>query len=182
MSSFVPQKVFFTRGYGLHKERLSSFELALRKAGIASFNLVTVSSIFPAGCRRVSPSEGLAGLVPGQIVYCVLARSDTQERGRMATAGVGVAVPRARDHFGYLSEHHGHGMTAAEAGDYVEDLAVEMLCTVMGIDYDANATWDEKRQIWKIQGSIYESFNVVQTKQGRAGLWTTVLAAAVFCG
>lgn len=182
MHGYVPKKVFFTRGHGVHKERLSSFEMALRKAGIASFNLVTVSSIYPAGCQRVSKETGLKNLTPGEIVFCVMARSDTNERGRLATAGVGVAVPRARDQFGYLSEHHGYGMPEKDSGDYVEDLAVEMLCTILGVDYDTSADWDEKREIWRISGDIYDSFNIVQTKQGKAGLWTTVLAAAVFCG
>lgn len=178
---FVPRGVFFTRGFGIHRERLSSFERALRKAGIASYNLVSVSSIFPAGCKRVPREEGLRKLAPGQVVYCVMARQDTNEKGRLTSAGVGVAVPRDRSRFGYLSEHHGHGLTEKETADYVEDLAVEMLCTVMGVDYDSSATWDEKREIWKISGAIYDSYNIVQAKEGVAGQWLTVVAAAVFC-
>ncbi|TAH38610.1 MAG: arginine decarboxylase, pyruvoyl-dependent [Planctomycetota bacterium] len=178
---FVPRKVFFTRGFGIHRERLSSFEMALRKAGIASFNLVTVSSIYPAKCRRVTREEGLSKMTPGQIVFCVMARQDTNEKGRSCSAGIGVAVPRDKARFGYLSEHHGFGMTEKETEDYVEDLAVEMLCTVMGVEYNASATWDEKREIWKISGNIYDSFNVVQAKEGVAGHWVTCVAAAVFC-
>ena len=87
---YVPKEVFFTRGVGIHKERLSSFEMALRKAGIASYNLVTVSSILPAGCKRVGRTQGLKKLTPGEIVYCVMARSDVKERGRIAVAGVGM--------------------------------------------------------------------------------------------
>ena len=45
--SMVPKRLFFTKGVGKHKERLTSFELALRDAGIAAQNLVRVSSIFP---------------------------------------------------------------------------------------------------------------------------------------
>lgn len=179
--AFVPKEVFFTRGFGIHRERLSSFEMALRKAGIASFNLVTVSSIYPAGCKRVTREEGLSRMTPGQIVFCVMARQDTNEKGRSCSAGVGVAVPRDRTHFGYLSEHHGYGLTEKETEDYVEDLAVEMLCTVMGVEYNANATWDEKRANWKISGNIYDSFNIVQAKEGVHGHWVTCLAAAVFC-
>ena len=43
----TPTKAFVTKGVGKHKEKLSSFELALRNARIAEFNLVKVSSIFP---------------------------------------------------------------------------------------------------------------------------------------
>ena len=48
----IAKEMFLTKGVGRHKERLSSFELALRDAGIAHYNLVSVSSIFPA---RYSP-------------------------------------------------------------------------------------------------------------------------------
>ena len=56
---YVPSKLFFTRGVGVHKEKLSSFELALRSAGIAQFNLVRVSSIYPPECKIVTRAQGL---------------------------------------------------------------------------------------------------------------------------
>src|SRR6185437_8183051 len=53
----IPKKCFFTKGVGVHKERLASFELALRSAGLAFCNLVLVSSIYPPGCKRISKEE-----------------------------------------------------------------------------------------------------------------------------
>ena len=50
MNVNIPEKIFLTKGVGTHKERLASFELALRDAGIASCNLVYVSSIVPPNC------------------------------------------------------------------------------------------------------------------------------------
>ena len=47
----VPKKIFFTKGVGKHKERLTSFELALRDAGIASQNLVRVLPSFRRNAR-----------------------------------------------------------------------------------------------------------------------------------
>ena len=47
MNNLIAKKIFFTKGVGVHKENLASFEMALRNAGIEKFNLVTVSSIFP---------------------------------------------------------------------------------------------------------------------------------------
>jgi arginine decarboxylase len=66
---YVPTKVFFTKGVGKHKDYLQSFELALRNAGIEICNIVTVSSIFPAGCKRISREEGLKLIQPGQIAF-----------------------------------------------------------------------------------------------------------------
>ena len=72
MGIWVPKKVFFTKEVGVHKEKLQSFELALRKAGIEKFNIVKVSSIFPPNCKIISRNKGLEQLIPGEIVYCVL--------------------------------------------------------------------------------------------------------------
>jgi arginine decarboxylase len=55
---YVPTRIFFTKGVGVHKDRLASFELALRKAGIEKCNLVYVSSIFPPKCKQTSKPEG----------------------------------------------------------------------------------------------------------------------------
>src|ERR1700691_3910310 len=69
----VPKKIFFTKGVGKHRERLTSFELALRDAGIAAQNLVRVSSIFPPNCKLVPRSQGLTYLSPGEVVLAVVA-------------------------------------------------------------------------------------------------------------
>lgn len=103
---YVPTKIFFTKGVGRHKEYLTSFELALRSAGIEICNLVTVSSIFPTNCKRISKEEGLKLLSPGQITFAVMARNSTNEPNRLVAASIGVALPADNNQYGYLSEHH----------------------------------------------------------------------------
>ena len=91
-----------------------------------------------------------------------------------------MATPRDSEGFGYLSEHHSFGQTSEKAGDYAEDIAAEMLATVLGVEFDADSSWDEKREIWRFSGQIYRSSNTTQTAVGnKKGLWTTVIAAAV---
>ena len=92
--SFVPTRMFFTKGVGVHKDRLASFELALRDAGIEKCNLVYVSSIFPPNCKIISKEEGLKHLSPGQITFCVMARSETNEPNRLTVSAIGVALPK----------------------------------------------------------------------------------------
>jgi arginine decarboxylase len=179
---FQPTKMCLTRGVGRHRERLTSFELALRDAGIASFNLVTVSSIFPPNCKLIPKSRGLAMLQDGEIVFCVLARSDTNEANRLAAAALGVAIPADRKRFGYLSEHHSHGQNHRYVSDYVEDLAASMLASTLGVEIDLDKAWNEREEEWKIAGHIVRTTNVTQTATGRDGIWTTVVAAGVFCG
>ena len=178
---FVPNKIFFTKGVGVHREQLQSFELALRKAGIEKCNLVNVSSIFPPHCKIISRKEGLALLKPGEIVYTVLARIGTSEPHRLLTASVGLAIPSNRVHYGYISEHHTFGQESKEASDYVEDLAATMLATTLGVEFDPDESYDERREIYRMSGKIIESRSVSQTARGDTkGRWTTVIAAAVF--
>jgi len=120
---FVPKEMFFTKGVGKHREKLTSFELALRSAGIAACNLVRVSSIFPPKCRILSRSQGMKLLEPGQVTFVVMSEAATREPHRLIAATVGVAIPRDRDLYGYLSEHHSFGESEDIAGDYAEELA-----------------------------------------------------------
>ena len=177
----IGKELFLTRGVGRHKERLSSFELALRDAGIAHFNLVTVSSILPPRCKVISRGAGLKKMTPGQIAFVVMSRNDTNEPSRLVTAAVGLAIPKDTSQVGYLTEHHDYGMTQQRAAEYSEDLAATMLASSLGFDIDLDKSWDDKKEEWKISGKIYRTRNATQSATGnKAGIWTSVIAAAVF--
>lgn len=177
----VPKAIFFTNGVGVHKDRLSSFELALRDADIEKANLVTVSSIFPPHCREISRKEGQKLIMPGQIVHCVMARQDTNEPNRLIAASIGLARPSDPKQYGYLSEHHSYGETAKKAGEYAEDLAATMLATTLGIEFDPEKQWSEREQAFKLEKSFLKTRNVVQSAEGNAkGHWSTVVALGVF--
>ena len=177
---WVPKKIFLTKGKGMSKERLTSFELALREAGIASLNLITVSSILPPNCKFVDQDEGTKLLEPGQVVPVVLARSDSNVLGDLVSSGVGVAIPKDSEHYGYLSEHHCIGMNDYSMEEYVEDLAAEMLATTYGVNFDPDASWDEKRELWKIDNRIVKTKSIIQTaKLDVEGYWCTTVSAAV---
>jgi arginine decarboxylase len=173
--------MFLTKGMGRHREQLTSFELALRDAGIAHVNLVTVSSIFPPHCRLLSKHRGVEMLHPGQVVFSVMARLGTEEAFRMAACSIGVAIPGDPNKYGYLSEHHAYGQNEKTAGDYAEDLAATMLATTLGIDLDTDRAWNQRKEEWKIGRQIVRTTNITQTAIGKEGVWTTVIAAGVFC-
>jgi arginine decarboxylase len=178
--NMVPKKLFFTKGVGKHKERLTSFELALRDAGIASQNLVRVSSIFPPRCKVIPRKEGLKYLDHGEVVFSVIAENSTREPHRLIVSSIGVAIPADRDTYGYLSEHHSFGETEEQAGEYAEELAAEMLATTLDVDFDPDKSWDEKKEIYRISNKIVRTSNYTQSAVGdKRGLWTTTIAAAV---
>jgi arginine decarboxylase len=177
----VPKEVFFTKGVGIHRNRLQSFELALRKAGIEKCNLVRVSSILPPSCKIISAKQGLKKLKPGAITFVVLAEASTNEPSRMVGAGIGLAQPAQGEQYGYISEHHGYGMKRQRLADLVEDMAATMLATTLGIEFDPETAYDERKEIYRMSGKIVQTRACVQTAEGeRNGLWTTVVSSAVF--
>jgi arginine decarboxylase len=177
----IPRYFFLTKGVGKHREYLQSFELALRSAGIQQCNIVNVSSIIPSGCKLIKRERGLKMLKPGEITFVVMAKNSTNEPHRLTAASVGVAIPSRKEKYGYLSEHHSFGQTDDVAGDYAEDLAATMLATTMGIPFDPETAWDERKQLFKTSGLIIKTTNITQSAtEKKNDLWTTVVAAAVF--
>jgi arginine decarboxylase len=177
---FIPKECFLTKGVGRHAQKLMSFELALRDAGIEKQNLVRVSSIYPTICKIVTAKDGIPKLKPGQITFVVLAEAATDEPNRLICAGIGLAIPKNHDH-GYIAEHHGYGMSEKKTEDLVEDLAATMLATTLGIPFDADKAWDEREQQYKMSGEIVKTRPFVQTAEGdKSGLWTSVVSAVVF--
>jgi arginine decarboxylase len=124
--------------------------------------------------------NGIKQLTPGQIGFCVLARADTNEHGRLVASSVGVALPKDCNNWGYLSEVHGHGMNSQQAGDMAEDLAAGMLGTTLGMELDPDKAWSEKEQAYKASGLFIRTCNITQTAKGQKDLWTTAVAIAMF--
>jgi arginine decarboxylase len=129
----------------------------------------------------ISRERGLKMIRPGEITFVVLSRNSTSEPHRLIASAIGVAIPSGKHNYGYLSEHHSFGQPDDRAGDYSEDLAATMLATTMGIQFDPEIAWHEKEQFFKTTGMIIKTANITQSATGdKAGLWTTVVAAAVF--
>lgn len=178
---FVPTRVFLTKGMGRHKEQLTSFEMSLRDARIANYNLVKVTSIVPPRCRIIPAEQGLQLLQKGQIVFVVLSQCADNEPHRLVAASIGMANPKDENMHGYLSEHHAFGQTEKFAGDYAEDLAATMLATTLGVEFDTNKSYDEQKELWTISGHQVMTRNITQSATvDKDGSWTTVVAAAVF--
>ncbi len=180
MSKLIPKRMFFTKGTGNHRNKLQSFELALRDAGIEKCNLVYVSSILPPECKIISRSKGIEQLVAGQITFVVLSRESTNEPNRLVTAAIGLARPTNNRQYGYISEHHAYGETLKQSADFAEDLAATMLASTLGMELDPDVAWDERKQVYKVGQRLFRSRSIAQSARGhKEGLWTTVIACAV---
>jgi arginine decarboxylase len=177
---FVPKKAFFTKGVGFHKHELQSYELALRDAQIEKQNLVNVSSIYPPECELIGIEEAIVLLRPGQVTFVVMARISTNEYSRMIGASVGIAFPSDRNHYGYISEVHDYGREEAELGDFAEDLASTMLATTLGVEFDPDKDYDERREIYLMSGKVVETLSFPCIARGKKGGYVTVISCVVF--
>lgn len=176
----IPKEIFLVKGVGKERERLASFEMALRDASIAEYNLVKVTSIFAPHCKIIHPLAGMKKLKAGQILHVVLAESSTNEPNRLVASSIGLAIPKDPDKYGYLSEHHSYGESSRKVGEYAEDLAAYMLATTLGISFDDQVTYDTRRDLWRLNKEIVSTRNITQTAVGpKNGMWTTTIAAAV---
>lgn len=176
----IPKRVFFTKGVGYHRNRLQSFESALRVAGIERCNLVSVSSILPPDCAIIPRAAGVGEIRSGQITFVILARESTEEPNRLVAAAIGLARPNRKDRYGYISEHHSFGQTQKRAADFAEDLAATMLASTLGIELDPDVAWDERKKVYRVGQRQFVTRSIAQSARGhKDGLWTTVIAAAV---
>lgn len=178
----IPRKIFLTRGVGVAGRKLTSFEFALREAGIERCNLVRVSSIFPPHCELLSREEGMKLIRPGAITFGVLAEIATDEPGRLVASSIGLANPSDPEHYGYLSEHEAYGQTADECGHVAEGLAAGMLASSLGVEPAQETPVEHLRRL-EIGDLIYRTTSITAAATGdHEGRWTTVVAAAVFVG
>ena len=176
----VPKRIFFTKGVGKHRERLTSFEFGAARRRHRRPESGAGFLYFPAQLQAPCPQGRRQYLHPGEVVFAVVAENSSREPHRLLASSIGVAIPADRNTYGYLSEHHSYGETEDAAGEYAEELAAEMLATTLNVEFDPDRSWDEKKQIYRLSNKIVRTANVTRSAVGdKRGLWTTVIASAV---
>ncbi|MBN2155651.1 MAG: arginine decarboxylase, pyruvoyl-dependent [Candidatus Lokiarchaeota archaeon] len=165
----IPQKIFFTKGYGHGIKKILSFENALRSAQISTYNLVKVSSILPPHCEEISLEQGKYLLRPGQIVYIVLSENtkfyNASTEPTSIFASIGVAKPRDPSFYGYLGEFSGENEDLEHVKRESRDLAYELLISSRSKDLNLDIDTYE-----------HTAYAFVNEKDK----YTTCIAAAVF--
>ncbi len=110
----TPTHYFVCAGDAEGYSPLNAFDQALIDAGVGDVNLVRLSSILPAGCRRVDPF----GFPGGALVPVAYSRMVSSTPGETISAAVAIAVPEDTSEPGLIMEHH----AAAPLGEVVEQV------------------------------------------------------------
>ena len=69
MLDLVAKKLFLTKGVGVADDKLTSFEFALRNAGISGTNIVLISSIFPPRAKLLPRKDNYPLQLPYHAAY-----------------------------------------------------------------------------------------------------------------
>jgi arginine decarboxylase len=177
----IPTRFFFVKGVGTHEKDMRAFEEALRDAGVHMCNLVKISSVIPPGCKRISTEEGKRRLRPGSVIHAVIAESQTNEPGQLVGAAIGMAQPKGRERFGYLTEvESAIGREAEDLQQDVEEMALENLVTEMGFKFDGDKIMRRGKKNYDIRGNKIAVDSIVETARGEEGnKYTVVFVAAI---
>jgi arginine decarboxylase len=105
-------------GTGSARTPLAAFDTALLDAGVANFNLITLSSVIPPKSRVRQVDVPLGGN-HGDRLYCVLSSVSTEQPGQTVWAGLGWAVDESTtgglfvEHTGATREELAHRITVS---------------------------------------------------------------------
>lgn len=98
-------RIYIASGSGTGNTPLAAFHKALHKAGIERYNIIQLSSVVPAGATIVQDRmPSFPHGKPGDRLYCVLVRADTDHRRGRIFAGMGWAFDGKG---GLIVEHTG---------------------------------------------------------------------------
>ncbi len=118
-------------GTGAARTPLAAFDAALLDAGVANFNLITLSSVIPPK-SRVREVDAPLGGNHGDRLYCVLSSTSTDQPRQTVWAGLGWAVDETTTG-GLFVEHH--GATREELADRIT-ASLEDMSRSRGGGYD----------------------------------------------
>jgi arginine decarboxylase len=151
-------RIVITKGIGEGPTPIAAFDAALMAAGVANYNLISLSSIIPPGstvvrARYLTPPDEY-----GHRLYMVIARAEAIEPGQEIWAGIGWTQERA-DGRGLFVELHG-----CEQGQVVEALDQSLRAMIEGrgraygpIEYELAGAVCEGRPVCALVIAIYQS-------------------------
>lgn len=106
--NMIASKYVIRCGVGRSDNYLPSFDKALLEAGVGNYNLVRLSSILPAKCKRVEYID----LPEGSLLPTAYATETSDVCGETVTSVIGVGIPKDENSVGVIMEYSCKGFSA----------------------------------------------------------------------
>ena len=109
----IATKYKIDSGVGRNQSRLVSFDDALLKSGVGNYNLVRLSSILPAHCKKVDTVD----LTEGSLLPIAYASISSNVEGERIVSVIGIGFPEDEDKVGVIMEYSAKNISFEDAMD-----------------------------------------------------------------
>jgi arginine decarboxylase len=152
--TFTPTRLYLASGSGVAKENKNARDHAGDEMGISDLNVVTVTSILPAGIRLIERDEFRSSVVGGQVVFAIDALCESNVPFQTVNSTLTVALPEDPDVVGYVAElFEFPGITDQGARQRVEKMVLGLFANHQGADeQEAAGQWQDGKTDYTIAG------------------------------
>lgn len=107
----IAEKWYISTGTGVSRiGTLTSFDKALLDTGVGNYNLVRLSSILPAHCKKVLNVD----LKEGSLLPVAYSTISSAVKDETVVSTIGVGLPEDEDQVGVIMEHSERGFSVRE--------------------------------------------------------------------
>lgn len=124
-----------SKGIGISKKGLPSFDRALLDAGVGNYNLVRLSSILPAEHEWVPVQSLPVKLQEGSLLPTAYSTITSDEVGDIIVSSIGVGIPRNSKNVGVIMEYSDKNISEKQALETLHEMITEAF-DVRGWDLD----------------------------------------------
>jgi arginine decarboxylase len=152
--SFVPTRLYLAAGSGVAKENKNARDHAGDMMGISDLNIVTVTSILPAGIRLIDRDEFRASVAGGQVIFAIDALCESNVPFQTVNATLTVVLPEDPSVVGYVAElFEFPGITDDGTRLRVEKMALKLFANHNGAnEQEVAETWAPGKTDYVIAG------------------------------
>jgi arginine decarboxylase len=179
----LPTQLFLTSGIGTHKEDKNARDRASVQAGISRLNLVSVSSILPAGIKLIDRATFDSRVKDGQIVFAINGICQSNKPGQRVTASLSLAVPHDPTVTGFVTELFEYpGLQEDQARQRTEKMVLQLFAEQHGdTKFVADDVWQPTNSEYEIANHPLRLLTVSQSGVcNEDGDFTCAIVAAVF--
>ena len=112
---YLAKKCCISKGCGVSKNGLPSFDKALLEAGVGNYNLVRLSSILPSECEWIDVKDISSSIKEGCLLPTAYSTITSDVKGEVIVSTIGVGIPVDKSHVGVIMEYSTKGVTEQEA-------------------------------------------------------------------
>ena len=120
------KKCCISKGIGVSRKGLPSFDKALLNAGVGNYNLVRLSSILPAEHEWISVEELPSQYPEGSLLPTAYSTITSDILGDTIVSTIGVGIPKDPSKVGVIMEYSDKNISEEQAREYFSTMLPQL--------------------------------------------------------